>query len=95
MSLENTTWTISGVGDIVCNFKEKNVVTTTFQNGQSIDNNWGELDGAFAIELHKSTADHKKWQVFSGTYAGNISHGILYNFGVAGGPRHFTMTKNG
>lgn len=94
MGLENTTWTISGVGDIICDFKPNNVVTTTFQNGQSSDNHWGELDGAFAIELPNSTTDTNKWQVFAGIYAGSISHGVLYSFGVSGGPRHFTMTKN-
>ena len=93
MSLTNTKWTISGVGEIVCEFKPNNIVTMTFENGQSSDKNWGELNGAFAIESPNSTVDPNKWQIYSGTYFGSKGHGVIFSFGVAE-PKQITMTKN-
>jgi hypothetical protein len=93
MSLTNTKWTISGVGEIVCEFKPNNIVTMTFHNGQSIDNNWDELNDAFAIESPNSTVNPHKWEVYSGTYFGSNGLGVYFNFGVDE-PRQFTITKN-
>ena len=95
MSLLGTNWVITDSnGNIIdCEFQENNVVTFAYQNGQVMKHNWDELDGAFAIEAPNSTVNPNKWEVYSGTYFGNVGHGVYFSFGVSDSAEHFRFNR--